>query len=496
MTPDSALTSGLVLGPAGALRSRADAVDGERLSAESRREVSPVGPPHLLSEDESTEPHIAYAAMAHALRRHDDGGGSSLSGGEAAADRLEDCIESWLTGRLWAQNKVRELVIHDERHTARVDQLATQLALPLLLRKPRPRLTVEQAELLSMAAWLHDWGHEGGAISADLLNTDVDVLVEQAFDVRDMHGVVTQELLRPEYSGRHGLHDGAVAETVGVLCAHHQGWTSFGRAPAMTSGLTPQLRAAGVRPHTLAEDLQLVHDRARRRSAGETAYLLSESEGELLVALLRVADGADVGVHRVSDAGASKVVSLIRAVQVECARARASLLLDLQRGIDVLPALERIASVRQALLAAAAKAPLEDPNTADPGESLLRGVLDALGPRDTHETVAALRAYITFASRQVEFYYPTHRRVADVRFAVEPHGRSDSWEVDVRVRPSRWGEADGGLAAVQALQSDVVKELDRGNLGTVRACLAERGIHFRQVVDYRGRCAATLRQGT
>jgi hypothetical protein len=354
-------------------------------------------------------------------------------------------------------------------------------------------LTVEQAELLSMAAWLHDWGHEGGAVSADLLNTDVDVLVEHPLDVRDMHGIVTQELLRPEYSGRHGLHDGAVAETVGVLCGHHQGWTSFGRAPATTSGLTSRLRATGVRPRTLAEDLQLVHDRARRASTGATAYLLSEPEGELLVALLRVADGADVGVHRVPDAGASKVVSLIRAVQVECARARARLLLDLQRDIDVLPALERIASVRQVLLVAAAKARTEDPNTADPAQGLLRGVLDALGPRDTHETVAALRAYIIFAARQTDFYYPTHRRVADVRFVVEAQERSDSWGVDVRVRPSRWGEANGGLAAVQAVQADMVKELDRGNLGTVRACLTEHGIHFRQVVDYRGRCAVTLR---
>jgi hypothetical protein len=231
-----------------------------------------------------------YSATAAFLERHAAGCVRHAEQCRETASRLVALAEHWVSQRLWSLNRVPELVLHDDRHVENVDRLAIQLAGPVFERQCRIKHAhgpaIEDLATLSMAAWLHDWGQIGCRLR--------DRVVRDPLDVRDLHGPITQELicdsrLRP----LHHL-EREEGQQVGLLCGHHQGWTSIGND-------VPDGRAAvtyedyfGTEPPSFKDDPCLGGweiDRA-----------------QMLTGLLRVADAADVGQHRIPDVEAHEAL--------------------------------------------------------------------------------------------------------------------------------------------------------------------------------------------
>jgi hypothetical protein len=412
---------------------------------------------------------IGLPAMAHMLARHQE----RIPGAAEAAETLRSSVAHWLWQRLWAENRVRELVVHDERHTKRVDVLAVELVAPLLL-EPVRRVTAEDALVLSAAAWLHDWGHEGGEVPPDYLGTTVPLSVESASDVRDLHGIVTRELLERQWKARHGL-EARLASLVGILCAHHQGWTSFGhnRPARVLAGLPGTPR---VTPPNLVDDVRR-HNDEYPPAVGRAA--VHEDTVRLLVALLRVADGCDVGIHRVPDAGRSKDTYLARAVQLQCRRTQAELLAEaLDRGGSE----EARAAVGE--VSTLAEHVGSEPLRGDAGpDSLPARMARKLAPHLVKRPVRRLLDYIAFAAGQ-DAYHQSHQSVRSVWFDVESQlRRLVPHEVTVWVSPSGFGR-DSSVMAAETVRTDLQKELKRGDWeGQVRECLMEAGLRFVSVRD-------------
>lgn len=213
-----------------------------------------------------TPPLRHYPAGAELLERL---GQSQLAG------QLRTLVGRWVRQRLWAANLVPELVVHDERHVERVDHLLATLIAPLAADHS---LTSREVFLLSCAAWLHDWGHVGGLLGSPRR------FVDHPIDVRSLHGLLTAARLW-DYPGVHGLEDRQAAG-VGVLAAHHQGWTSCGGEDPTPGDVHKEALARfTVAASSLQEDA--------------TTAGLDPDRAPLLVGLLRVADAADVGRHRV-----------------------------------------------------------------------------------------------------------------------------------------------------------------------------------------------------
>lgn len=251
----------------------------------------------------------AHASCAALLTAH------AAATGDREAHRLavalRGCVEHWVIQRLWSLNLVPELVAHDDRHVERVDGLVASLAAPLLYEGV---LEPRDVAVLSAGAWLHDWGHVGSRLGRDYVGHPV--------AVRYLHGLLSRELIAdsPRSHRLAGLGDGVAAE-VGVICAHHQGWCSCdATAPSQRTPEAAPVRLLGL----LADDDEIttiapsLHDAARR--AGMTP-----ERAEVLVALLRVADAADVGIHRVPDYGEHHREFLLNCGRRALARARGEL---------------------------------------------------------------------------------------------------------------------------------------------------------------------------
>jgi hypothetical protein len=394
---------------------------------------------------------------------------------QQASRELHRRVTAWNAQRLWADNRVRELVVHDERHTRRVDALAAQLAAPLLAQRTAG-LTADEAQLLSAAAWLHDWGHEGGEVAPELLGTTSHLVAEQAEEVRTLHGIVTRELLADEWRARHGM-EPPLASAVGILCAHHQGWTSFdARRPE--KHVRHDGRHVRVRPPSLFEDV----DRHNARFTQGTGRWnrLERDRFRRLVALLRVADGSDLGVHRVPDAGAPKHAYLARAIQVRCRAASAAIRsAELGEGLF----LEAIGAVRAVSVLAreVATADLRVPDQTDGSPDLADRMLRQLAPLADVAALRELAEYVTFAAETTGFY-AQHAAVADVRFdlrAAAPHAPYRYLvTIVVTATPGR------AKLAVQSVRHDVHKELEgKDGQYAVRDCLLDAGLRFVEVRD-------------
>jgi hypothetical protein len=213
------------------------------------------------------QPLRPYAAVADLLARRGHGN---------HARTLERLVRLWTGQRLWSLNLVPEMVAHDDLHAERVDGLVAQLAGPLL---DESILNPDDMFLLSCAAWLHDWGHIGAELNGRY--------IEHPREVRFFHGLLSKRLLSTRFTAMHGLDEEAAAK-VGALVSHHQGWTSFGAeeaGPGEESDLF--LRYWQYRPPSLLED------------AAEAG--LDNTKARTLVALLRVADAADLRVQRIPE---------------------------------------------------------------------------------------------------------------------------------------------------------------------------------------------------
>lgn len=359
------------------------------------------------------------ASMANLLRR---------CRYESEAAQLEDLVQHWVDHRLWSLNLVPEMNAHDDRHVEQVDRLAAELVAPLQLRNA---VSVRELQLLSTAAWLHDWGHVGGRLGT--------WQVDDPKHVRYMHGLLTQRLLAgPDHAGLHALPDDW-SDAVGVLCAHHQGWTSFDDSrPSTGSQAAAFERRLRHRPPSLA---------------AEADSLGGLDRAQLLVALLRVADAADVGRHRVRDHCAKQDFLHLRLSQ------------QAFRTLDILkqqPSLE--SQYRDAVteLASAPKLAMRDRTMYE----LLRTAQDPL--------LDELVDYIDFARIQSD-HYANHSQVERVRFElVNRHG--EPARVTARVIPA---PGTHPRKARDIVAEHIRAEMDRGSGSrTVRTVLLEHGIDY------------------
>jgi hypothetical protein len=292
--------------------------------------------------------------------------------------------------------------------------------------------------------------------------------VNHPFEVRLLHGELTRRLLltRPL---EHGLTD-AEARRVGLLCAHHQGRTCCGRG---VPGRTPPR----LGPNDLAEladelgvSLVSLGDDARNNGWFEGVEAADRPGRlvvlELLVGVLRVADGADVGAHRVPHFHS-------RDDYLQHCRQRA--VQGLLRELELRAPDEQtlIRSTRRMLL---------DHDLAALRESHgphLAGTTGGGGPRfNPQSTVGLLRrahAYFDALEHQAE-HYEKHQMVAAVRFDhMHPDSAGPRWQALVR-------ESSGAdpASAVAAVDFDIVRELrhDDGDPKRVEEVLAEFDLRF------------------
>lgn len=295
----------------------------------------------LLTDDQLARRSDQASACADLLEQR---------GHPELATAFRQLITHWVEQRLWDANFVPEMVLHNAAHAAAVDRNIASLWEPLREAKKLDELDLT---ILAAAAWLHDWGHASAYGSGELPT--------HPFDVRNYHGLLTAiRLEEPQEQSRHALknlvmHDfchevyegdpSRFTKDVALLCAHHQGWTSSDlelpdpkptvsqKFDVWTTPKNSSMR--GFRLRTFQENYEYcVADRAAyftlRARVGER--LLGEASpsrtsppepgggprfntdeqlkrdkeldarrARLRLALLRVADAADIGVHRVPD---------------------------------------------------------------------------------------------------------------------------------------------------------------------------------------------------
>jgi len=249
------------------------------------------------------QPKPLYSATQRMLAR---------SGPDAAefACRLDELLVGWAKSDLFGANLVHELVLHGISHCEAVDRNVASLCEPLLEDGLLDPVDVFD---LAVSAWLHDWGHSGMPLAepAELGNLLLPT------EIRETHGVISA--YRIDQNRETSQIKRTEAPRIRTICAHHQGWSSItvddpDEPPKAGVGETHSIRVIGTR--SLLEDWQDFGKTAPLRNyeatttscdrvVGEWLPCLSEDEKpafarlQLLVALFRIADAADLGLHRV-----------------------------------------------------------------------------------------------------------------------------------------------------------------------------------------------------
>ena len=415
---------------------------------------------------------------------------------DALADELDGCVAHWLDQHLWSLNLAPELVAHDERHVSAVETLLTDLVWPFWLTRSNAsnpyRFRPEELIWLSIAAWMHDWGHVGGPImGADELKElqkgrspgdgrqDAKFYLSESFDVRYLHGLISQQLLTPTWRGMHHL-DPQWALPAGVLCAHHQGFTSLGQEPA-NLGDREEVKALiseiGGNPERLIPSLWDQFFRLDDAGNDELKDLLknySFGRFQVLVALLRVADAADVGWHRASDNGIGRNAFLARCLfraalmwSDDQAKGDEDKRTDQGKNADSLR-LIRTLYVRYAEMVASEKHELGGGEEGNYFDTVLSVVRDSL---PSVPVVEKLDKYREFLETQIE-HFALHSRVHCVRFVGKQSSETAHWVFDAVVYPSAAEYVDDALKDVSRL---IRRELRKGG---ARKILLDRGFAF------------------
>jgi len=266
----------------------------------------------LLAEERATA--SSHSACADLL----DQMGSE---GEDYARQLRELVDHWIRNRIWDHSMVHEMVLHDAVHSAHVDRNIASMAVTLV---HRDRLTAYEVFVLAVSAWLHDWGHSSTEIDAEVPTLPA--------EVRTFHGPLSAyKILENREKEHHRLHDHDARRDVALLCAHHQGWTSCDGQDA-----TPTKTESGV---LSKNTLFLVGNplTSFRKDFDVLAMggpgLLNYDRAQMLLALLRVADAADMGQHRVPHRDSRRQSHALLLKQ---------LLPDLQTAAEGVKALEKV----------------------------------------------------------------------------------------------------------------------------------------------------------
>jgi len=293
------------------------------------------------------QPKTLYSATQRMLVRYSDTQRMLARPDRDAAEfakRLHELLQGWAKSDLFGANLVHELVLHGVSHCEAVDRNVASLCEPLLEDGFLDPVDVFD---LAVSAWLHDWGHSGmplaepAALGNLLLPTEI----------RETHGVISA--YRIDQNKRTSQVKSTEAARIQTICAHHQGWSSItatapSKPPKAGVGETDSIDVVGTR--ALLKDWR---DFRKKNPVGiyETTTTscdevvgdwLSDPIGaeeitvekpafarlQLLVALFRIADAADLGLHRVPvmDEGAQKERCL--------EEARLGILTQLRRGVQ------------------------------------------------------------------------------------------------------------------------------------------------------------------
>jgi len=283
---------------------------------------------------------------------------------------------------------------------------------------------------------------------------------------------------------------------VGLLCAHHQSWSSFGeeepdatKIREIKEALVQTYSASHLSSSKLVDEISGIIDKTFKydfdQVAQKTALVdyFGEQETDrsekynrmrLLLALLRVADGADVGRHRVPEDYGGKHTFLWRrmerrlllAIQSVSPKTREKVnevYKELQKGIDVRNSVK----------------------TGSAGWKKLKE-LSNNGSTDKR-CIAALVDYAELLEEQIA-YFNKHKMVWRVRFEEsENYKDKDPIVVDAIVEmPPDWFDVKDAVhkvtRAVETVAEDIRTELKRpiGGQETVRTVLYGGGLMFSQ----------------
>ncbi|MCY3785959.1 MAG: hypothetical protein OXG47_04430 [bacterium] len=246
---------------------------------------------------------------------------------------LDQWLQTWHDNNLWSVNLAPELVAHDEEHAKSVERLAAEIVEPHW--QPGKKLHFKPIELvwLSVASWLHDWGHCGGVLKGE----DKQLRwISHSIQVRRLHGLLSQSWLNPNWKSLHGIDNFEIRSSgspipidadeitvpAGILCAHHQGWTSCSsehyityeddklsphavhKSPSSTAGWWSNVN---VKPHNLVVQYKLTVNSLHDDWKTHVASVQNQHGGadykpfQTLLAILRLADAVDLGEHRTRD---------------------------------------------------------------------------------------------------------------------------------------------------------------------------------------------------
>ena len=248
----------------------------ERSVGEGSRELVLTEPAWNLIESTDGFSGRPHSASAELLTRW---------GYPELAGRLSVLIEHWTRQQLWRVNLANEMVLHNEVHSQVVDRHVASLAEAVGLRPGE--FEAEDLYHLALAAWLHDWGHAAGGTHS--------VGPVRPRDVRKFHGLLTRRRLQSSlHFDHHGLSQRERA-WVGLLSAHHQGWTSCDAKDVASAETLDDCVKFGLVCESFDRDFWALDFENRSRDGEPIPF----ETAQLMLSILRVADGADLGQHRV-----------------------------------------------------------------------------------------------------------------------------------------------------------------------------------------------------
>lgn len=270
--------------------------------------------------------------------------------------RLATRTHLWSRSDVWSGDRLPHMVHHGRRHGANVERLATSLLVSVPGADGRAGSFSSLAyEALAAASWLHDLGQLGAWFGGRY--------VHDYQHVRNVHGMLSRELLwvhRDELFKPHDAENddrrGQLVVLAGELAAHHQRTSWLVEPPRTAEEILAGCvdlakvykRPAGPCRHgcVICEHAERLLrtplvGRVRQR-LGALPSGLDVDDLAMLAAVLRVADAADFGRHRVADRYGHGINHL------EDAWRREAIAL-LQQRLDVMPAAKVPVEVTEAL---------------------------------------------------------------------------------------------------------------------------------------------------
>lgn len=453
--------------------------DGDSLRYRATRTLD-----QLLADDRFIGLPDHFSACADLLERKHE---------PKLADDLRQLIDHWLRHRIWSINYVHEMVLHDEAHSVTVDRNVASLCEPLL-NAPVPVIKPWDVFVLALAAWLHDWGHASADVGGQTPTDPV--------EVRHYHGLLTALRLEQE-PDQHGITDALIPgfvegdevthvleSEVALLCSHHQGWTSCSDTPpvddfeplpdfSIINGATFDESADQGIAGELGLRLSFRADYARRLGANGASRGRDVEQMYRLVTLLRIADAADIGAHRVPDFATQHTnrtaaldsllgqISLVLTLRSSVAARVSNRELAYHADVTAFRAVERAYDYllgRATSQAFWADKEFERIIAKVIKDKNLRHWMQPARVTDTpgHQLVRWAWIYATHVANQVAFYQ-VHRRVRGVIPTLLPNG---SWfELTLYVVPLAMSDPDGRAVDPTQVAASVRKDVLREFVG-------------------------------